>query len=182
MVRAHGVRVASLGESQIPPLSEASMKTKLIFRILMALTPALIVCAVLALRASPIAQQSRGRPFTEGEGCSNATILGDYGTQIEGTILGPNLPLRTLALVHFDGKGNLTGVDHVVLNGVPPQEEWRPSSGTYNVNPNCTGSAAFNVAPGNPPINLHFIVVNDGRQILEVVDGSAITGVAYKVD
>ena len=59
-------------------------------------------------------------------------------------ILGPNLTLRTLVLAHFDGEGNINEVDHVVLNGTPPaaQDEWRPSTGTYTINPDCTGSAA----------------------------------------
>lgn len=158
------------------------MKTRVTLKILMVLTPALIVCAILALRASPAAQPDRERPASEVEGCSDRTLFGDYGTQVEGTILGPNLALRTLVLVHFDGKGSLTDVDHVVLNGMPPQEEWRPGTGTYSVNPDCTGSATFNVAAGSPPINLHFIVVKHGQQILEVIDGGAINGIAYKVD
>jgi hypothetical protein len=35
-------------------------------------------------------------------------------------------------MAHYDGEGNLTLVDHIVLNGVPPEpaEEWRPGSGT----------------------------------------------------
>ncbi len=113
--------------------------------------------------------------------CSNRTLLGDYGTKLEGTILGPNFLLRTLILAHFDGEGGITEVDHVVLNGVPPGEEWRPSSGTYTVNPDCTGSAMI-LIPGNPPIDFHFIVVNHGKEILEVVDGNAISGVGYRVE
>jgi hypothetical protein len=114
--------------------------------------------------------------------CSNRTIAGDYGVQIEGTILGPNLTLRTLVMEHFDGAGNLTSVDHVVLGGQPPAEEWRPTTGIYSVNPDCTGSASVDVSPGNPPLNYHFVVVNRGRQILLVVDGGAIRGVGHRVD
>jgi len=66
-------------------------------------------------------------------------------------------------MAHFDGEGNLTDVDHVVLNGVPPAEEWRPGTGTYTINPDCTGSAVINT--GNPPIPLHFVVVNRGNGI-----------------
>ena len=114
--------------------------------------------------------------------CSNRTLFGDYGTKLEGTILGPNLTLRTLVLAHFDGAGNMTSKDYVVLNGMPPVEEWRQLTGTYTVNPDCTGSATVDVPPGQPPLKFHIIVVRDGQQILEVVDGSAISGVAYKVN
>jgi hypothetical protein len=114
--------------------------------------------------------------------CSNQTLSGDYGTLIEGTILGPNLTLRTLTLVHYDGQGGFTGKDFVVVGGNPPAEEWRPSSGTYSVNPDCTGSATVDVAPGSPPLGYHFIIVDDGRKILLVVNGSAIRGIAHRVD
>lgn len=36
--------------------------------------------------------------------------------------------------------------------------------------------------PGNPPLGYHFIIVNDGRKILLVVNGSAVRGVAHRVD
>jgi hypothetical protein len=74
-------------------------------------------------------------------------------------------------------------VDHVVFNGVPPTEEWTPGSGTYTINPNCTGSAVINV-PGNPlsPINLHFVVVRQGKEIRQVVDANAVTAVGNKVE
>jgi hypothetical protein len=160
------------------------MKNKSISRILMVVTlmvatPITIVCVELASGTSAVAQSSGG----PGSGsCSNRTLFGNYGTQIEGIILGPNLPLRGLFMAHYDGTGNLTLVDHVVINGVPPSpaEEWRPGSGTYSVNPDCTGSAVIETA--NPPIPLHFVVVNQGKEIHEVVDANAITVVAYKVD
>jgi hypothetical protein len=140
------------------------------------------VCFV-ASGALAFAQSNSSGAFPTHKVCSNRTLFGDYGTKLEGTILGPNFPLRTLILAHFDGEGNVTEVDHVVLNGVPPasNEEWRPSTGTYTVNPDCTGSAAIMI-PGNPPINYHFVVVKHGKEILEVVDGNAISGVAYKVE
>ena len=74
-------------------------------------------------------------------------------------------------------------MDHIVFNGVPPTQEWTPGSGTYTVNPNCTGSAVINV-PGNPlsPINLHFVVVKQGKEIHQVVDANAVTAVGNKVE
>ena len=96
---------------------------------------------------------------------TNKTIQGDYGSQIEGTILGPNLPFRGLAMAHFDGKGNITQADHIVFNGIPPLIEWTPGTGTYTVNPDCTGSAVINSPSGQGPVNLHFVVVNNGKQI-----------------
>ena len=131
----------------------------------------------------PAQSNSSANSDTHGK-CSSRTLFGAYGMQIEGTILGPNIILRTLVLAQFDGKGQLSGVDYVVHDGVPPPpgDEWRPSTGTYIVNPDCTGSVSIDVEPGNPPLSYHFIIVEQGRKMLIVVDGGAINGVAYKVD
>ena len=81
---------------------------------------------------------------------------------------------------HYDGKGNITQVDHVVVDGVPPAQERTPGNGTYIVNPDCTGVATLN-SPGNPPITLHFVIVRNGKQIHQVVDSNAVTAVGTKV-
>jgi hypothetical protein len=154
------------------------MQRKSILRILMVAT-AMIVCFVLA-DASALAQSDT--THSGDRRCSNRTLFGDYGSQIEGTVLGPNLPFRGLAMAHFDGKGNITQVDHIVFNGIPPAEEWTPGTGTYTVNPDCTGSAVINSPSGQGPVNLHFVVVNHGKQINQVVDANAATAVAYRVD
>ena len=145
------------------------MNNEWISKIVKIATPIMmIVCVALALGASAVAQLGGGGD--QSERCANRTLSGDYGTQIEGTLLAPNWTLRTLALIHFDGRGNMTSLDHVVLNGMPPVEEWRPNSGTYIVNPDCTGSAVF-----SGPIPVHFVVVNNGKEFRGVVDGDAIT-------
>ena len=124
--------------------------------------------------------------------CTNRTLLGDYGFAIEGVISaipgvplppGAALQLRGVAMTHFDGKGKLTQVDHVVVNGTPPPVEWAPGSGPYTVNPDCTGTAVINV-PGNPlaPVKLHFVVVRQGREIRTVVGANAVTSIGIKVE
>jgi hypothetical protein len=115
--------------------------------------------------------------------CTNHTLHGDYGFALEGEILGPGLQFRGIVMQKYDGKGNFTQVDHIVVNGAPPAEEWTPGSGTYTVNPNCTGSAVI-IVPGNPlsPINLHFVVVKQGKEIHQVVDANVVTAVGNKVE
>lgn len=139
-----------------------------------------IFCAVLAI--SSCATTARANDRKEPKSCSNRTLFGDYGTQIEGTILGPNLPLRTVTMAHYDGDGNVTSVDHVVVNGQRPAEEWRQSTATYTVNPDCTGKLTVDTPPGLAPVVVYFVVVKDGREIHGVVEGAAITFVAYKAD
>jgi hypothetical protein len=119
---------------------------------------------------------------TSRAGCSNRTLNGSYGFTIEGTIVGPNILIRGLALQHYDGKGNITQVDHIVGNGTPPTQDWTPGTGTYSVNPDCTGEAVIN-SPSNPaPINLHFVIVNNGNEIRQVVDANAVVAVGIKVN
>src|SRR6266446_627229 len=149
------------------------MRRKLMAKLMLAVTPAVIVCCLLTSGASAAAR-------SEVQPCSNHTLFGDYGFALEGTFLGPGLPFRGVVMQHYDGKGNLTQVDHVVVNGVPPAEEWTPGSGTYTVNPDCTGAAVIN-APGSPPINLHFVIVRQGKEIHQVVDSNAATAVGIRV-
>ena len=157
------------------------MKDKSISITLVAATRMMIFCGLLTFSTSAMAQYSMAQ--SGDKHCSNRTLSGDYGFALEGEILGPSLPLRGVVMQHYDGKGALTQVDHVVVNGMPPTVEWTEGSGTYTVNPNCTGSAVINI-PGNPlsPVNLHFVVVNQGREIHQVVDANTVTAVGTKVD
>jgi hypothetical protein len=86
-------------------------------------------------------------------------------------------------MTHFDGKGNLTQVDHVVVNGMPPPVEWMSGTGPYSVNSNCTGTATINI-PGNPlsPVILHFVVVRQGKEIHTVVEANAVSSVGIRVE
>ena len=81
--------------------------------------------------------------------CSNSTIRGSYAFAIHGTIFlpdGSTLLLDGLAKTTFDGEGNLTQVDAVATNGnLTPG--WRPGTGTYSVNADCTGTQTI-VVPG----------------------------------
>ena len=130
------------------------------------------ISAVLALGATASAQQA-----ATGTGrCSNRTLFGDYGTLIEGTFLAPNWPLRTTSMMHFDGAGNVSTSDFVVLNGNPQSNDWTPKSGTYSVNSDCTGTFILEGV-----IKTHFTVVNNGKDLHGVVDGDAITFAGSRV-
>jgi hypothetical protein len=160
------------------------MKNLSISRILTAAIPVMVVCVVLALSASAVAQSSH--TLANGpEGskrCSNRTLNGAYGLTLEGTILGPNIPLRGVVMQNFDGNGNITQVDYLVVDGMPVSQDWRPGTGTYAVNPDCTGVAVLHTGQDPLPVNLHFVVVNNGKQINQVVDSNAFIAVGIKVN
>ena len=150
----------------------------------------LVVCVVFALGSSVLAQSTKRDDGASR--CSNQTLSGNYGAQIEGTEYIPNDPnppikvdLRTVSMSHFDGAGIVTFRDHVIFNGNPPPEEgdqWREASGTYEVNPDCTGRFSVDTVPGFPPIVVYFVVVKRGTEIHGVTNGSAITYSGFKVN
>lgn len=84
---------------------------------------------------------------------------------------------------HYDGNGHLSNLDYIVFNGMPQSVGFRPGSGTYTVNPNCTGTAVIKIPSSPaPPLEVHFVVVGDGREIRQVVDGNAITAIGKRVE
>ena len=112
--------------------------------------------------------------------CSNSTIRGSYAFTIHGTIFVPDgstVLLDGLAKQTFDGNGNFTQVDAVAANGnLPPG--WRPGSGTYSVDPDCTGTQTI-VIPGNPSdVHVQFIVAQSGNTIHQVVIDPGVAATA----
>ena len=103
--------------------------------------------------------------------CSNLTIKGTYAFTIHGTVFlpggAPPLLVDGLAKTTFDGNGNLTQLDAVAVDGnVAPG--WASNTGTYSVNPDCTGT--FTVTNGSqPPVHLQMIVAQSGNTIHQVV-------------
>jgi len=90
--------------------------------------------------------------------CTNNTIKGSYAFTIHGQIFTPNgtLVVDGIAKTTFDGNGNLTQVDAVAVNGNTLQV-WRPGTGTYSVNSDCTGTMTL-LNPDQPPLHLAILV------------------------
>lgn len=132
-------------------------------------SPLLIFCGVL-LSGSLACAQSADKT------CSNRTLSGHYGFTIEGLAsLGSQVGvLRGVAMTHFDGEGHLSQVDHVVVNGAPPPTEWNTGSGTYTINPDCTGTATINFPDGRSSVQLSLVVAREGREIHTVVNNPGI--------
>ena len=158
------------------------MQTKPVSKRMLLTTQMMIVFGLFAVGSTAVAQSNQ-TPTNGNDGngqrCSNRTLSGDYGFALEGTFL-PNTPFRGVVMQHYDGNGNITQVDHVVVYGAPPPQEWTPGYGTYTVNRDCTGAATLTTPAGT--IYLHFVVVNNGKQINQVVDSNAVTAVGIKVN
>jgi hypothetical protein len=135
-----------------------------------------LILVVMALAASS-AVQARARE------CTDSTIRGTYAFTIHGQILTPGGPLLVdgIAKTTFDGNGELTQLDTVAVNG-HIEGVWRPSTGTYTVNGNCTGTITL-ITTGQPTLHLAILVSHSGDLIHDVVvdPGFAVTADAERV-
>jgi hypothetical protein len=145
--------------------------------------PALM--AALLLPAFTFAQSG------DNDGCTNATLNGDYGFKVSGQIFPPGsltfpptaVPVQRdgVAMTHFNGQGGLTQVDFLMSNGSPTPGPSDPltgfhtgETGWYKVFPDCTGMAEirFPTPPGGTSgavIDLMFVLSNHGNTIHTIV-------------
>jgi len=113
--------------------------------------------------------------FAQGDSpaCNNQLIKGNYGFTIQGTKLaglGPTGQQVGVAMTQFDGKGGFTQVDTVTIDGIVVADFTHPeATGTYSVNPNCTGKFTINFKDGRPTVTTAFVVVWGGLEIDTVV-------------
>jgi hypothetical protein len=160
------------------------MTSKSTSRIVMIAISITIVCGLLASGVSAMAQSATADTH-EGH-CSNRTLSGEYGCSVQGFLLNvPGLPPQAtfvgVTTSKFDGKGNLTGTEHVVVNGMSFNPGFDANSGTYSVNPDCTGTAIVNTPNSPVPLNLYFVIVDNGKEFREVLNTDALLNVCKKV-
>lgn len=120
-----------------------------------------------------------------GRSCSEATIRGAYGIQIQGTRPAPGgLTESVIGIVRrtYDGQGNFSQVSNVKgsVTGTVPDAE---GSGTYEVNSDCTGVVRFQPGPGIL-LEERLVIVDNGREIRTAVmlpTPVMITGVHQRI-
>lgn len=104
------------------------------------------------------------------EPCSNNTLRGDYGLLVAGVrAVGPQATenFASISLRRYDGDGRFTQVDNV--HGVVTSATRNlPASGLYKVNPDCSGTSTI-FFPGAPPIETAFVVLENGKEVQDVV-------------
>lgn len=101
-------------------------------------------------------------------GCRLETLKGGYGLTFHGygttgpvpALINAFIPVAGVGVMTFDGSGGLSLSETVSRGGIATP---LVASGTYTVNPDCTGSlAAVNAA------NWNFVIVDHGRHILAI--------------
>jgi hypothetical protein len=113
-------------------------------------------------------------------GCSNATLKGAYAFSVL-TVAQATGPSVVVGLGTFDGKGGFTQIDYPGegLSMTPPLTAFRTGqTGTYTVNPNCTGFQTINLGAAVGSTTNAFVINNGGRSIDAVVAGFTLGGTA----
>jgi hypothetical protein len=120
---------------------------------------------LIATGGSAVAQET-------GFHCTEGTIRGTYGIQMQGTLpVPPALGGGTQAVVGvvvrtYDGAGSFTQVDNIKgsVTGIVPD---RPGSGTYQVNADCSAVTLFQPGPGIT-IEERMVIVGHGTEIRSI--------------
>jgi hypothetical protein len=104
--------------------------------------------------------------------CTDRLLRGDYAFIVEGLVFpapGIEVSVRGVHMTNFDGEGGISQVDHLVIGGQPPTLDWTPSTGTYHLNSDCTGTMRINIPSTGDFVNLRIVVSGGGRQVYAVV-------------
>lgn len=126
---------------------------------------------------------------SDNDGCSDATLKGDYAFTVSGTIWVTDaqgvleaVQRDGIAMTHFDGTGGLSQVDYVLsgYNNLPKPPAGSPpppsdpvtgfntdETGTYTVHSDCTGT--FTITSPSAIIKVNFVLSDHGRAIHTIV-------------
>jgi len=140
-----------------------------------------IAVAALALATSPSAHAAD-------KVCSNASLKGTFAYTNTGFLTAPPAqagPFAGVGRQSFDGNGAISGTAWVSQNGNIFQIT---ISGTYSVNPDCTGTFTLTVSIVNPPMTLptgqSFVVIADDGAEFQAINtdpsGQVVTTVGRK--
>jgi hypothetical protein len=119
------------------------------------------------------------------KGCRASSLTGTFAYTGTGTITSPPEiagPVAEVGTQSFDGIGGTMGTAMLSSGGSTSPVSF---TGTYTVNPDCTGTFTLQVSiPGVPAFPLHVYFVLDNTltefQAIETDDGLVITRLARK--
>ncbi len=138
-----------------------------------------LTVAALAAFALGIASSANAQD----KGCSNTSLHGTFAYTSTGTIVSPPDiagPIAEVGSQNFDGAGGTSATATISSNGsVQPLT----IVGTYQVNPDCTGTAELQVSPFDITVHVLFVITDDGDgfQAMETDTGFVITRIGRKL-
>ena len=102
--------------------------------------------------------------------CTAATLTGNYAFTLAGFVKdhGKTVPFAGAGLATTDGQGNASVTHTISRDGNIVTFPW---TGTYVVNPDCTGSATS--TSGGP--NLSFVIVRGGDEFMGMATDAGAT-------
>jgi hypothetical protein len=143
------------------------MKSKMTLATLTAIGLAWFMCMALPAQASQ---------------CSLANVAGSYGYTTSGFVLfsGTFVPAAAAGRITFDGNGHVSGTQTRVVAGSSLDETY---SGTYSVNPNCTGSFTVLVEPDTrtSTVDLVWTENTNGVSAVFTTPGFILTATARRI-
>lgn len=129
-----------------------------------------VIATVLSLGVATSASTALADDATA---CTTGTIEGSYGIQTTGFsdfVPGPNpsrigdfVPITSVGRSEFLSDGTFTSSELANIGGLVFPFT---GAGTFEVNPDCTGTLTRNISIGGPAEALQFVVVQDGDKIL----------------
>ena len=104
-----------------------------------AISSVLFLVVVAFVTSKPPLTKTIATVRADGGACSLGSVAGSYGVSDSGTIVGVG-PRAAVAVLTLDAAGNISGKTTASLNG---SVTYVTDSGTFTVNPDCTGTASF---------------------------------------
>jgi hypothetical protein len=115
--------------------------------------------------------------------CSDASLQGSFGFTSAGTLIAlpPPLagPFTEIGRQTFDGRGNTDATATLSANG--NIVSGATLQGTYEVNPDCTGSMTLFVLPIAVTSHVDFVIDDDGGELRAIItDAGIVESRVYK--
>jgi hypothetical protein len=150
-------------------------KKTIMKRSTIAKTLTIAAVTILALGVAPTAK-------ADDKGCSNVDVKGTFVYTGTGSINPPSPaagPFVEVGTQIFDGKGGTTFAAMASQNGNIRQ---MTGTGTYTVNPDCTGTMTLQVSP-TLAVQVFFVIADWGNefQAIETNPGLVITRAARRM-
>jgi hypothetical protein len=142
----------------------------------------IVISVIIGLTLSAVAYAENDND--KFKGCTNASVKGFYAFYQTGEVVGKG-PAADVGTFTSDGKGAFTGGETVHLGSANPVVvDITFDNGTYQVNPDCTGTMQWTAVLSNgTPIGIRTATISIAKNskeinVLSTVLGSVLVGVA----
>jgi hypothetical protein len=149
---------------------------EMIMKCRIAKTFTMAAVTALALGIAPTAK-------ADDKGCSNAILRGTFAYTSTGSIATPPVvagPFVEVGTQTFDGQGVTTATATLSQNGNILTVN---ITGTYTLNPDCTGTFTLQVSPIDVTVHVFFVLDDSGNefQAIETDPGLVITRIGRRL-